>query len=400
MSFVNIPSASWRNPVLNVASLPAGGNQPGDAIVTLDTYSIYVWNGSTWVNDSSTGVTFPLLASNGTAAAPSYSFTNSTGTGIFSSASNTLSLAANGSNALNLTYGSSTASLITPSTVNLILGTADVTTGTPGTLTISAGAATISGPSQGIAFQSGNTTPVSLGSFSGAGAWTLGVLNTIYSSSTTNTKILLTNAGVTLGAAGNGLVLANGVTYTSADFCDNGPNTYYLGYQSQGGPYTQPFKGALINFLGLGYPGGITSGFTLPSANTIQWYSVSSGTSTAGGAGVLAAGDQNVTSATANAGNMTLRAGNATGGSSTGNGGSLTLAAGTTVGGTAGSINFQTAGSTQMSIDASGILHYAQTTANASGSLTLTNAPTGKSGNPTGYLTINVSGTNRVIPYW
>lgn len=36
----------------------------------------------------------------------------------------------------------------------------------------------------------------------------------------------------------------------------------------------------------------------------------------------------------------------------------------------------------------------------ASGSLTLTNAPAGKSGNPAGYIQITINGTPRVIPFW
>lgn len=51
---------------------------------------------------------------------------------------------------------------------------------------------------------------------------------------------------------------------------------------------------------------------------------------------------------------------------------------------------------------AGGVTHRlnTNTTAASTGSLTLTNAPTGKSGNPAGYITININGTDRVIPYW
>jgi hypothetical protein len=51
-TFVNIPAASAANykaPVASVASLPASGNQTGDVRVTLDTASIYVWDGAAWV---------------------------------------------------------------------------------------------------------------------------------------------------------------------------------------------------------------------------------------------------------------------------------------------------------------------------------------------------------------
>ena len=38
----------WRGPVANVASLPAILNTPGDVRVTLDTFQLWVWNGSAW----------------------------------------------------------------------------------------------------------------------------------------------------------------------------------------------------------------------------------------------------------------------------------------------------------------------------------------------------------------
>ena len=48
------------------------------------------------------GVTFPLLADDGINSAPSYSFTNATGTGVFLSAPNTLGLSANDSTVLTI----------------------------------------------------------------------------------------------------------------------------------------------------------------------------------------------------------------------------------------------------------------------------------------------------------
>lgn len=50
--YIQVPSygsPSWKAPVANVAALPATGNSIGDARVTKDTSSIYVWNGSSWV---------------------------------------------------------------------------------------------------------------------------------------------------------------------------------------------------------------------------------------------------------------------------------------------------------------------------------------------------------------
>lgn len=64
--YVNLPaqgSASWRDPVANAGVLPADGNMDGDARVTLDNQSIYVWsaNSDSWIlaasGGSSTGIT-------------------------------------------------------------------------------------------------------------------------------------------------------------------------------------------------------------------------------------------------------------------------------------------------------------------------------------------------------
>jgi putative lipoic acid-binding regulatory protein len=50
--YVNIPdfgARNWKSPVANYASLPATGNTSGDARITLDTFEIYIWNGSAWI---------------------------------------------------------------------------------------------------------------------------------------------------------------------------------------------------------------------------------------------------------------------------------------------------------------------------------------------------------------
>lgn len=39
---------SWKDPVANFASLPGSGNVAGDTRITLDTYTIYSWNGTGW----------------------------------------------------------------------------------------------------------------------------------------------------------------------------------------------------------------------------------------------------------------------------------------------------------------------------------------------------------------
>lgn len=56
--YVNIPefgSASWKEPVANVASLPASGNSIGDARVAKATQEIYIWDGAAWQLASGSG---------------------------------------------------------------------------------------------------------------------------------------------------------------------------------------------------------------------------------------------------------------------------------------------------------------------------------------------------------
>lgn len=41
-------AVNYKSSVANVASLPATGNSPGDVRVTLDTSSLYIWDGASW----------------------------------------------------------------------------------------------------------------------------------------------------------------------------------------------------------------------------------------------------------------------------------------------------------------------------------------------------------------
>ena len=49
-TFTNIPGLpyNWKEPVLTVSVLPPHGNTLGDTRVALDTFKIYIWNGSSW----------------------------------------------------------------------------------------------------------------------------------------------------------------------------------------------------------------------------------------------------------------------------------------------------------------------------------------------------------------
>ena len=75
-TYINLPetgSPSWKKPVANTAALPLTGNGNGDVRVTLDTDSIYIWNGVSWVIASGGGggvtsvtASGPLASSGGT----------------------------------------------------------------------------------------------------------------------------------------------------------------------------------------------------------------------------------------------------------------------------------------------------------------------------------------------
>lgn len=73
MPFINIPSygsASWKDPVADPASLPASGNEVGDARVTESTSEIYVWDGSAWQNVGGSASAITALTNDVTATGP------------------------------------------------------------------------------------------------------------------------------------------------------------------------------------------------------------------------------------------------------------------------------------------------------------------------------------------
>ncbi|MES3037881.1 MAG: hypothetical protein V4736_08245 [Bdellovibrionota bacterium] len=79
-------------------SLPSGDGSTGQVLTTNAAGQLY------WTTNGGTP-TFPLLAPNGTAAAPSYSFSSNTNIGMYSSASNDLSFATNGFNRITVANG-------------------------------------------------------------------------------------------------------------------------------------------------------------------------------------------------------------------------------------------------------------------------------------------------------
>lgn len=64
--YIDIPGSGnfhWKAPVTTAAALPATGNSIGDARVAKDSGFIYVWNGSSWINNGGAGtVTSVALA--------------------------------------------------------------------------------------------------------------------------------------------------------------------------------------------------------------------------------------------------------------------------------------------------------------------------------------------------
>lgn len=88
-TYINIPSGgakTWKDPVSSAATLPLTNNNDGDVRATLDTHSIYIWNGTSWVLISSgTGglnsitVNSPLVDT-GTITDPVLSITSSSNT--------------------------------------------------------------------------------------------------------------------------------------------------------------------------------------------------------------------------------------------------------------------------------------------------------------------------------
>src|ERR1035441_10276471 len=53
-------AATWKATVASAAALPALGNTSGDARITLDTDTIYIWNGTSWIAVATPGAAIAL----------------------------------------------------------------------------------------------------------------------------------------------------------------------------------------------------------------------------------------------------------------------------------------------------------------------------------------------------
>ena len=201
-TFLNIPgngSPSWKDPVNTSTSLPLLGNNIGDARVTQDTSSIYIWSGSAWVQVSGGG------GGSGNVVGPASSTTNA----IASYADGTGKLIQDS----GVTISGTSPIVITPEAVhNLQILGANNGAGAGSTVTITGGTGSTNGGA--VAIQGG------VGANNGASV-------TITSGTTTSTT--LPSGGVTIAAgtvstsatATPGLVTLKGGTATGGGFGGN-----------------------------------------------------------------------------------------------------------------------------------------------------------------------------------
>lgn len=183
------------------------------------------------LNSTNLTSTLPFIGPVGAVGAPTFAFTGSTSTGIYSSAANNLSFSANGTQVFNAT--SSQVSLMISGTAKQTVATGSITNTVP--LIVPAG--TVSAPSVTI---SGSTTTGMYSSatdqlsFSAGGTQVFNAVSTqvdlmisgVSKSAITSTKI--TNSVPTLGP--DGTVAAPSYAYTN----ESGTGSYRIGTGNQG----------------------------------------------------------------------------------------------------------------------------------------------------------------------
>lgn len=98
IGITNYGAMNWASSVLTASALPVSGNNAGDARIALDTFDIYVWNGSSWITQGAGGTvtavtaSSPLASSGGTT--PNISLTGIVG--ISNGGTNSSTALANG----------------------------------------------------------------------------------------------------------------------------------------------------------------------------------------------------------------------------------------------------------------------------------------------------------------
>ena len=250
-----------------------------------------------------------------------------------------------------------------------------------GALTIAAGSGITVTPS------GGNTLTVDATGGSGANT----ALSNLASVAVNTSLLPASDASINLGSS----TLRYGTTYT--EIVDSGLSTLSLISDNiaSGSSATAAvsLKSGNQTGSGLGQTGNVTistGGITnISSGNVTGDLTLSSGSSTGGG-GVT--------------GTVTISSGNGTTGSISGD---IIIATGTGSGVIRGGVYVE---GTAISLEASTTIGETSTTpihslntalaTNGSGTATLTNLPSGFSGNPTGYISININGSPHILPYW
>ncbi len=229
-------------------TLPSADGTAGQALTT---------NGSGILSWSAAGGSFPLLAPNGSAAAPSYSFSSNADIGMYSSASNDLSFATAGNKRMTiLTSGNVGVGTANPTAALDVVGTGAVglsavtNNTTNGSKAFQATATGTSGVVHGIYGQTNSNTDLATG-ITGIAAGSSGITIGVYGES------LSTNAGFGVygkASAGAGIA-SHGVYGLQTSIVDGA--TGVTGSATGAGAYTAGVKG--INASINGYAGQFVS---------------------------------------------------------------------------------------------------------------------------------------------
>jgi hypothetical protein len=455
-------SPTWQDPVADVAALPVSGNTDGDARVTLDDSSIYIWSdlddawhqvsggggggdsfyiwqadtgsitatsatdtasllGDAYITTTADAMTdeitislVPLSIDNAAVsltAAIAYSKLALSGSIVNADISNSAAIAysklALAGSIVNADISTSAAIAVS----KLAIGSALQQ------LRVNAGATSLeyfTPAASGDVVGPGSSTDDAFPTFNGTGGKTL--QNTSVGTNAAGTQMLIGSSGRLyfddLGTATPtyGIVRSSNTIQVAINSSSGGPGHFVfdtnglligLGAQLQvGGTNIAP--NSVIK------SGDATS--TTGGALTVRAGNMTGTGTSAAGALDVSGGTTTSSNTSSLAGAATFRAGNSTNASNNSNGALLTLSGGNVAGSGAGG-NAIIQGGTSGS-GAAGVVQIGRaSTTNknilnnslgtpASDALTLGNGPTGTAGDPDGYLLITINGTDRYIPFW